>query len=551
LPTNNYLVIYSVSAKERQARFMAGYDYIIVGGGSAGCVMAARLSEMPEARVLLLEAGPRDTNPYIHLPMGFAKMTSGNLLWGYETTALQHANKRTVVYPQARVLGGGSSINAEIYTRGCPEDYDHWASAMGCSGWAWKDLQRHFLKSEGNLRLGGDMHGKDGPLAVSDLPTPSPLSRAFVQGCIDVGMPDNPDFNSGKQEGAGLYQTTTKNGRRCSAAVGYLRPAMKRANLEVRTGLTVKRIIVEKGRAKGIEIFENGGVQRLEASREVIITAGAIGSPKLLMLSGIGPAAHLKSVDVDVAHDLPGVGQNFHDHFSTDVIWQLNGAHSYDKYKKPHWAVLAGLQYALFRNGPVSSNIVEAGAFWWGDRTEATPDLQFHFLAGAGVEEGVGSVPGGNGATCNSYHTRPRSRGSITLRSNRIEDAPLIDPNSFAEPYDLERHIDGIKLTQEIGRSASFSKFVAREHFPGADCKSRQDYIDIARSHARSSYHPVGTCKLGVDDMAVVDLACRVHGLDGLRVCDSSIMPQIVSSNTNAPTIAIAEKAADMIRGNR
>ncbi len=530
---------------------MAGYDYIIVGGGSAGCVMAARLSEMPDARVLLLEAGPPDTNPFIHMPVGFFKMTSGNLIWGYETAPLKHANNRKAVYPQARVLGGGSSINAEIYTRGCPEDYDHWAKEMGCAGWSDKDLQPFFLKSEGNTRLSGPRHGTDGPLAVSNLRSHSPLSDAFVEGCVEIGMPRNDDFNSGTQAGAGLYQTTTRNGRRCSAAVGYLRPALKRPNLELRTGVTVKRVVIEGGRSTAIEIIDNGIVTRVDADREVIVTSGAIGSPKLLMLSGIGPVAHLKSVGVDVVHNLPGVGQNFHDHFSTDVTWQLNGPHSYDKYKKLHWQALAGLQYALFRNGPVASNIVEAGAFWWGDRNEKTPDLQFHFLAGAGVEEGVGTVPGGNGATCNAYHTRPRSRGSVTLRSNKIGDAPIIDPNSFAEPYDLERHIEGIKVTQEVGRSRAFSKFVEREHFPGTACKTRQDYIDVARANARSSYHPVGTCKLGVDEMAVVDLSCRVHGIDGLRVCDSSIMPQVVSSNTNAPTIAIAEKAADMIRGNR
>jgi choline dehydrogenase-like flavoprotein len=530
---------------------MANYDYIIIGGGSAGCVMAARLSEMADASVLLLEAGPRDTNPYIHIPVGFAKMTSGKLIWGYETAPLKHANNRKAVYPQARVLGGGSSINAEIYTRGCPEDYDHWAKNLGCEGWSWNDLKPYFIKSENNMRLAGSEHGTEGPLRVSDLPSPSPLSLGFVQGCMDIGMPYNPDFNSGRQEGAGLYQTTTNNGRRCSTAVGYLRPALERKNLELRTGITVKRINIEKGRATGIEIFDNGSVFRLNANCEVIVTAGAIGSPKILLLSGIGPASHLTSVGVDVQHDLPGVGQNFHDHFSTDVIWQLKGPTSYDKYKKPHWAALAGLQYAMFRNGPVSSNIVEAGAFWWGDRAEKTPDLQFHFLAGAGVEEGVGSVPGGNGATCNSYHTRPRSRGSVTLRSNKIEESPIIDPNSFAEPYDLERHIEGIKVTQEVGRSKSFSRYVEREHFPGASCKAKQDYFNVARNHARSSYHPVGTCKLGVDRLAVVDLQCRVLGLDGLRICDSSIMPHVVSSNTNAPTIAIAEKAADMIRGNR
>jgi choline dehydrogenase-like flavoprotein len=534
-----------------QGAIMSGYDYIVVGGGSAGCVMATRLSEMADARILLIEAGPPDTHPYIHIPAGFAKMTSGGLLWGYETAPLRHANNRTAVYPQARVLGGGSSINAEVFTRGCPEDYDHWANEMGCTGWAWDDLKPYFLKSEGNTRIKGPEHGNDGPLAVSDLNTHSPLSDAFVDGCAEIGMPRKDDFNAGDQAGAGLYQTTTKNGRRCSAAVGYLKPVLGRPNLTLRTGVMVKRIIVENGRARGIEVIENGAVARIDADIEVIVTSGAIGSPKLLMLSGIGPADHLRAVGLPVTLDLPGVGQNFHDHFSTDVIWQLKGPYSYDKYKKPHWAALAGLQYLLTRKGPVSSNIVEAGAFWWSDRTEKTPDLQFHFLAGAGVEEGVGTVPGGNGATCNSYHVRPRSRGSVTLRSNRLEDAPIIDPNSFAEPYDLACHIDGIKITQEVGRSKAFGQFVEREHFPGDGCKTKQDYIDVARSNARSSYHPVGTCKMGVDELAVVDLHCRVRGIDALRVCDSSIMPQVVSSNTNAPTIAIAEKAADMIRGNR
>jgi choline dehydrogenase-like flavoprotein len=527
------------------------YDYVIVGGGSAGCVMAARLSEMPDARVLMIEAGPRDTDPYIHMPVGFFKMTSGPLTWGYETAPLRHANNRVAVYPQARVLGGGSSINAEIYTRGCPEDFDDWSTAMGCEGWAWSDLKPYFIKSEGNTRLGGSEHGVDGPLGVSDLNTPNRVSMAYVQGCMDFGMPYNPDFNSGRQEGAGLYQTTTLNGRRCSAAVGYLKPALNRPNLDVRIGVQVNRIIIENGRATGVEIVEGGHTKRIDAASEVIVTAGAIGSPKLLMLSGIGPADHLKGVGVPVNHDLPGVGQNFHDHFSTDVIWVLNGDHSYDKYKKKGWQVWAGLQYFLFKTGPVASNIVEAGAFWWSDRSEKTPDLQFHFLAGAGVEEGVGTVPGGNGATCNSYHVRPRSRGSVTLRSSNPVDAPVIDPNSFAEPYDLERHIDGIRITQEVGHTRSMARFVSSEFFPGPGCRTKKDYEEAARANARSSYHPVGTCKMGRDEMAVVDTSLRVRGIDRLRVCDSSIMPQVVSSNTNAPTIAIAEKAADLIRGNR
>ena len=527
------------------------YDYIIIGGGSSGCVLAARLSEMPDAKVLLLEAGPKDTDPYIHMPVGFFKMTSGPLTWGFKTAPLKHANNRETVYPQARVLGGGSSINAEVYTRGCPEDYDSWASDMGCKGWSAKDLQPYFIKSEGNTKLGGANHGIDGPLGVSDN-VPNRVSAAYVQGCMDIGMPFNPDFNSGKQEGTGFYQTTTRGGKRCSAAVGYLRPALKRPNLELRTGVFVSRIVIENGKATGVEIIEGGSKKVLTASSEVILTAGAIGSPRLLLLSGIGPSQHLRDIGISVQHDLKGVGQNLHDHFSTDVTWVLNGPHSYDKYKKLHWKIAAGLQYYMFKSGPVASNIVEAGAFWWGNKKEEnTPDLQFHFLAGAGVEEGVGTVPGGNGATCNSYYTRPKSRGSVMLRSNNPTDMPIVDPNSFAEPYDLERHIDAIKITQEVGHSRAMQKFVSTEHFPGPACKTKQDYIEMSKASARSSYHPVGTCKMGVDDMAVVDLAMRVHGIERLRICDSSTMPRIVSSNTNAPTIAMAEKAADLIRGNR
>ncbi len=525
-------------------------DYIIIGGGSAGCVLAARLSEMADAKVLLLEAGPRDTDPFIHMPVGFFKMTSGPITWGYKTAPLKHANGRTPPYPQARVLGGGSSINAQVFTRGCPEDYDAWANECGCKGWSAKDLQPYFIKSEGNTRLGGPHHGVDGPLGVSDN-VPNKVTKAFVEGCMDIGMPFNPDFNSGQQAGTGFYQTTTRDGKRCSAAVAYLRPVLKRKNLEVRTDVTVLRIIVTKGRASGVEIVENGETKIIEASSEVILTAGAIGSPKLMMLSGIGPAQHLRDVGVTVQHELPGVGQNFHDHFSTDVTWVLNGAHSYDKYKKTHWMIAAGIQYYLFKSGPAASNIVEGGAFWWGNRQDRTPDLQFHFIAGAGIETGVGDVPGGNGATCNTYFTRPRSRGSITLRSSNPADAPIIDPNSFAEPYDLERHIEGIKIIQEVGRSSAMAKYVTAEHFPGPACKTKQDYIEMSRASARSSYHPVGACKMGVDEMAVVGPDCRVHGIDALRICDSSIMPRVVSSNTNAPTIAMAEKAADLLRGNR
>ncbi len=525
-------------------------DYIIIGGGSAGCVLAARLSENNDVSVLLLEAGPPDTDRYIHLPVGFFKMTSGPLIWGFETAPGKEIDGRTMVYPQARVLGGGSSINAQVFTRGCPEDYDAWAAEENCVGWSYEDIRPYFLKSEHNDTFAGEHHGVDGPQSISS-GFPHPLTKTFVQAAQQAGLPFRADFNAGEQAGTGFYQTFTRNGKRCSTAVGYLRPALARPNLSLRTDATVLRVVVESGRAVGVEIATRAGTEIIRATREVIITAGAIGSPKLLMLSGIGPAAHLVEKGVKVVHDLPGVGQNLHDHMDVDVIAELSGSHGIDRYKKKRWQALAGLEYVLFGKGPVASNIVEAGAFWWGDRAEKTPDIQLHFLPGAGVEEGIGSVPGGNGCTLNSYHLRPRSRGSVTLRSADPRDPPVIDPNPFAERYDLERAIDGIELSREILAQPAFSKLIRQEHLPGRGVNGRSALAKFAREHGRSAYHPVGTCRMGVGDAAVVDPQLKLHGVEGLRVCDSSVMPQIVSSNTNAATIMIAEKAVDLIRGHR
>lgn len=523
-------------------------DYIIVGAGSAGCVLAARLTEDPDVKVLLLEAGPKDDNFYIHLPVGFFKMTAGPFVWGYETAPGEAIGGRTMVYPQARVLGGGSSINAQVFTRGCPEDYDGWATRDGCSGWSFEDVLPYFRRSEGNDTFAGPAHGTDGPLGVS-AGAPHPLTRVFVRAAQEAGLPFNADFNSGVQQGAGFYQTTTRDGRRCSTAVGYLKPVLARPNLSVRTGVQVERLAVENGRVTGVIIIEDGREKHLVADREVIVTSGAIGSPKLLMLSGIGPADHLTSMGIPVRHDLPGVGENLQDHMDVDVLAELKGPYSFDRYKKRRWQALAGLEYMLFRRGPVASNIVEAGAFWWGDRAEQTPDIQFHFLPGAGVEEGIGSVPGGNGCTLNSYPVRPRSRGTVRLRSSKSSDHPLIDPNPYAEPYDLERSVDGILISRDILAQPAFAPFIRREHLPGTAVQTRQQAAEFARTHGRSAYHPVGTCRMGANDDhgAVVDPELRVRGLQGLRVCDSSIMPRLVSSNTNAATIMVAEKAADMI----
>lgn len=531
---------------------MAGqnFDYVIVGGGSAGCVLASRLSENPDIRILLIEAGGRDTNPYIHMPVGFAKMTTGPLTWGFVTAPQRHANNREIPYAQARVIGGGSSINAEVFTRGVPSDYDRWANEEGCEGWSFKDIQPYFLRSEGNETLSGAYHGTGGPLGVSTL-NPQPLTQAFIRSCQEIGMPYNPDFNGPIQEGTSAYQVTTRGGRRCSAAVAYLRPAMTRGNLTVVTGCLTRRILFEGNRAKGVEYVQNGQLQTVHAGSEVIITSGAIGTPKLMMLSGVGPAAHLKNIGIPVVQDSPGVGQNLSDHFGIDIVYELKEQTSLNKYNKLHWMIWAGLQYSLFKTGPVTSNVVEGGAFWYADKTRSEPDLQFHFLAAAGVEAGVPAIPSGSGCTLNSYTLRPKSRGSVTLRSARPEDNPVVDPNFIADPDDLRVSVEGVKLSREILNQASMLKYIKSEHFPGKGVGTQADFENYAREYGRTSYHPVGTCKMGTDAMAVVDPQLRVRGLEGIRICDSSVMPSLIGSNTNAATIMIAEKASDLIRGNQ
>ncbi|MGL6208568.1 MAG: GMC family oxidoreductase [Paracoccaceae bacterium] len=527
-----------------------GFDYVIVGGGSAGCVLAARLSENPSIRVCMIEAGGRDTHPLIHVPVGFAKMTTGPMTWGLTTAPQRHANNREIPYAQARVLGGGSSINAEIFTRGHPSDYDRWVDE-GAAGWGFADIQKYFLRSEGNTILSGGWHGTDGPLGVSNVPDPQPTTLAFVQSCQELGIPYNPDFNGAVQEGAGVYQTTTKNARRCSAAVGYLRPALGRPNLTVITGALVLRIVFEGRRAVGVEYAAKDVVQIARADSEVLVTSGAIGTPKLMLLSGVGPAAHLGAQGIKVVHDLPGVGQNLTDHFGIDIVAALKGHDSLDKYGKPHWMLWAGIQYALFKSGPVTSNVVEGGAFWYADKSAPCPDLQFHFLAGAGAEAGVPSVPKGtSGITLNSYTLRPKSRGSVTLRSNDPRALPVVDPNFLAEPDDLRISVEGVKISREMFSQPSLQKYIREICFPDAKVRTQSEYEAFARQYGRTSYHPVSTCRMGVDEMAVVAPDLRVRGLDGIRICDSSVMPSLIGSNTNAPTIMIGEKAADLIRGN-
>jgi choline dehydrogenase-like flavoprotein len=380
------------------------------------------------------------------------------------------------------------------------------------------------------------------------------VSRAFVQSCQEYGLPYNPDFNGANQEGAGIYQTTTRDNRRCSAAVGYLRPALKRPNLTLITRALVHRVVFKGRRAVGVEYSVGRERKVVNADSEVLVTSGAIGTPKLMMLSGVGPADHLHRHGIEAIQDLAGVGQNLQDHFGIDIVAELKGHYSLDKYNKPHWMVWAGIQYALFKTGPVTSNVVEGGAFWHSstDPAGSVPDLQFHFLAGAGAEAGVPSVPkGSSGITLNSYTLRPKSRGTVTLRSADPRDNPIVDPNFLAEPDDLRVSVEGIKISREIFNQPSLRKFIKELRFPDSSVRSQSDYEAYARRYGRTSYHPTCTCKMGKDAMSVVDPQLRVHGLDGIRICDSSAMPSLVGSNTNAATIMIGEHASDLIRGNR
>ncbi|MFM8699780.1 MAG: GMC family oxidoreductase [Hyphomicrobiales bacterium] len=528
------------------------YDYIITGAGSAGCVLAARLTEDPEVKVLLIEAGGSDRHPFFHMPAGFAKMTKGIGSWGWSTVPQRHMKDRVLWYTQAKVLGGGSSINAQIFTRGNPKDYDEWSELDGCKGWSFRDILPYFKRSEDNQRFSNAYHGTGGPLGVRAPINPLPINEAFIRAGQEYGLPYNPDFNGATQLGVGHYQITVRNARRSSTAVEYLRPARQRGNLTVITGRSVTRIIVEKGRAVGVELGAAGGAtETIRCERDVIVSSGTIGSARLLMLSGIGPADHLTSVGVPVVHDLPGVGSNLQDHLDLYVIAECTGSHTYDSYASWYRALGAGIQYLLYKKGPVASTLFETGAFAYADDAARSPDVQFHLGLGSGIEAGVAKLKN-NGLTLNAAFIRPRSRGSVRLGSNDPATMPLIDPNYFADPYDREISIKGLRIARELLQQPALKPFLLGERLPGPELVSDEDLFDYACRSGKTQHHPVGTCRMGHDAMAVVspdDL--RVHGISGLRVCDASIMPRLVSSNTNAATIMAGEKGSDIIRGRK
>ncbi|MEO8802379.1 MAG: choline dehydrogenase [Rudaea sp.] len=523
------------------------YDYIIVGAGSAGCVLANRLSENPAKRVLLLEAGPRDWHPLIHMPAGLAKLVNRKgINWDYYTQPEAQLDSRRLWWPRGKVLGGSSSINAMCYIRGDARDYDEWAQLVGDESWNWNNVLEYFKRAEGNSRGADELHGSDGLLGVQDLRYHNPLSQTFIDAAVACGHRRNPDFNGTEQAGFGLYQVTQRNGARCSTAAGYLRAARDRRNLRVLTRAVTQHVLFDGHRAIGVDYRHHGRPTRANGG-EVILCGGTINSPQLLMLSGIGPADHLREHGLRSIVDLSAVGENLQDHLDICTLQRCTQPITYDRLNE----LAAGLRFLFRRDGPGTSNIAEAGGFVHTRHArDERCDVQFHFIPALLDDHGRNRMPG-YGYTMHACGLHPLSRGAIRLGSADPNAKAEIRANYLGDPdgHDLRTLIEALKLSREIFAAAPFANVRGDEILPGSTCVSDDDIIAYIRRKAETVYHPVGTCRMGNDADSVVDSQLRVRGIDGLRVVDASVMPCLPGGNTNAPTVMIAEKAADFIVG--
>ncbi len=523
------------------------FDFIVVGAGSAGCVLANRLTASGRHRVLLLEAGGEDSNPWIHVPIGYGKnIANAAVNWLYATEPGDTWVKRPIPQPRGKVVGGSSSINGLVYIRGQREDYDHWRQ-LGNPGWSYDDVLPYFRKAEDRTRGEDEYHGVGGPLTVSDPSDTHPLAEAFIEAAMAAGHKRNDDVNGADQEGIGYTQWTIRNGRRCSAAVAYLKPVRKRANLKIATDAHATRLLFDGRRAVGVEFRQGGMLCTAKTRGEVIVSGGAYNSPQLLQLSGLGPAALLREHGIKVIADLSDVGENLQDHINGPLMYRINQTITgNDLFNRWSHRLLAGARYALLRKGLMSAGVTYAGGFFKADPNAASPDMQIQLMLFSADVVGENPHPW-SGCTIVPALMRPESRGHVRIVSPDPFVKPVIQPNYLSAQKDRDVLLAGVKEGRRIAAQAAFQRYVESEYAPGPDITSDADLVTYLREKGRTSYHPVSTCRMGIDDRAVVDPRLRVRGFEGLRVVDASIMPALISGNTNAPTIMIAEKASDMI----